>query len=698
MRKDYDNLIRMIETDSPEFKIEQIHELFLRDTWMLNKKIAFHNVSINDAYMAGKKALAIELLREVRDELYPWTEEQEDHQEADAVSEEHGEEQEDQLEETGLQQEDITIEQLRMEAHTRLTMLRRTIERVSPTDPELQTIDAMLEKMRTHPYKLAVVGEFNRGKSTLINALLGMNILPADVTPTTATINRVVYGEIPGVCLCMQDDSEENIPFTMLKARVTKLSEEAEIAANRVREAVISYPTVFCRNNVSILDTPGLNESRQMDDLTLRHTRNADAVIFLISALVPFSQSEARALIRLLTDSSIRHVLFTVSFIDRLPPEEGVEKRVLSSIRKRVTKTTFPFIDADQELSPEEKERQKAMIEQAPILGVSAQKALDAFVNGSKEDLEKSRIEEYKKELMTRLTAQQDEWLSKDVMPYVKRTLCVFNQAVQRRIDGFASDIQKGQQLTAQAKQWLASMQDDRQAYVEKWANTVRANVGSKAQCKDDMLQVVNVHMKQYPNAGAVNAGTGLKNWAKRQNLYRDEYDPATKQLRAAFEDVKEFGLGMCMQADAIARAEYPATYWQLVALPKRVCETLNEAIKILRAKRSELVPPVADMPDKGIDIFGAEGCDFMACISMPSVTLGSFAAAKQLLGDTAAEKFYIMFDRSLQAICKKQFPFFEQEKAHYDAVVAELEQRIVYLNERLDKLREEAKTMEKLL
>lgn len=46
-------------------------------------------------------------------------------------------------------------------------------------------------------FKVVVVGEFSRGKSTFINALLGKRILPAKTNPTTTTINRISYGETP---------------------------------------------------------------------------------------------------------------------------------------------------------------------------------------------------------------------------------------------------------------------------------------------------------------------------------------------------------------------------------------------------------------------------------------------------------------------------------------------------------------------
>ena len=53
------------------------------------------------------------------------------------------------------------------------------------------SIKDTLAKVADEHFEVAIVGEFKRGKSTLINALLGQEVLPADVLPATATLNRV---------------------------------------------------------------------------------------------------------------------------------------------------------------------------------------------------------------------------------------------------------------------------------------------------------------------------------------------------------------------------------------------------------------------------------------------------------------------------------------------------------------------------
>ena len=66
----------------------------------------------------------------------------------------------------------------------------------------MKTLAAELEKTRIpkledERFTLVVLGEFNHGKSTFVNALLGRDILPTGITPTTATLNHIVFADPP---------------------------------------------------------------------------------------------------------------------------------------------------------------------------------------------------------------------------------------------------------------------------------------------------------------------------------------------------------------------------------------------------------------------------------------------------------------------------------------------------------------------
>src|SRR5215468_5983641 len=54
-----------------------------------------------------------------------------------------------------------------------------------------------IPKIEAERFHLVVLGEFNHGKSTFVNALLGASVLPTGITPTTAAINHVVWSAEP---------------------------------------------------------------------------------------------------------------------------------------------------------------------------------------------------------------------------------------------------------------------------------------------------------------------------------------------------------------------------------------------------------------------------------------------------------------------------------------------------------------------
>src|SRR5919202_841211 len=110
-------------------------------------------------------------------------------------------------------------------------------------------------------FLLVVIGEFNAGKSAFINALLGEPVLEEGVTPTTAAITLVRYGDVP---------------------------------AERRQDGVVErdYPDPLLRT-LAIVDTPGTNAVlREHEALTDRFVPRADLVLFVTSADRPFSESE----------------------------------------------------------------------------------------------------------------------------------------------------------------------------------------------------------------------------------------------------------------------------------------------------------------------------------------------------------------------------------------------------------------------
>lgn len=146
-----------------------------------------------------------------------------------------------------------------------------------------------IRRRKDDPFTVVVCGEFKRGKSSLINALLGEDVVTTNVTTETVTLNRLSYGL----------HSNEAV---LTGGRRLRLSDE-ELQRNRLEELIqqnsepirqleLKRPIAFLEK-VTIIDTPGLGDSlKDFSGLVGEALRQADAVIYVFSVSYPLSQTE----------------------------------------------------------------------------------------------------------------------------------------------------------------------------------------------------------------------------------------------------------------------------------------------------------------------------------------------------------------------------------------------------------------------
>lgn len=155
------------------------------------------------------------------------------------------------------------------------------------------------------PFLLVVAGEFNSGKSSLLNALLGRELLREGVTPTTDRIQWIAYGEEPGSRALEPGLVVLRLPHPLLK-------------------------------DVHLVDTPGTNaviEHHQI--LTERFLPRADLILFTTSADRPYTASE-RDFLELIRGWG-KKVVLVVNKLDLLGPDEAAE--VLAYVREQAART-----------------------------------------------------------------------------------------------------------------------------------------------------------------------------------------------------------------------------------------------------------------------------------------------------------------------------------------------------------------------
>jgi small GTP-binding protein len=151
--------------------------------------------------------------------------------------------------------------------------------------------EELRDKIRTDTFNLVVVGQFKRGKTSLINALLGNAILPVSVVPLTSIVTIMTYGEALRVSVHFNDGRTMEISPESIHEYVTEKGNPKN--AKDVREVVLTYPSSYLRDGVRLIDTPGVGSIYQHNtDIAYRYLPKSDAALFLLSVDQPMSKPE----------------------------------------------------------------------------------------------------------------------------------------------------------------------------------------------------------------------------------------------------------------------------------------------------------------------------------------------------------------------------------------------------------------------
>ena len=281
----------------------------------------------------------------------------------------------------------------------------RSFSRKLKLTKSIVLINDVLQRIEQRSFSIAVVGEFKRGKSTFINALLGQEILPSDILPCSATLNRVTYGVKPEVKIIFKDGHEEQIPIEKLTDYVTKLTPESEITAESIKEAVVYYPIPYCQNNIDVIDTPGLNDDQNMTEVTLSVLPQVDAAIMIILAQSPFSEFERDLLENKLLTNDLGRVIFVVNIWDSYTPEQT--ERILQSVKNRIQKYVLERAENQFGKDSEEYTIYKQKIGTPKVFGIYIKQALEAKQKGDQNLLFQSGFKQFEVALEKFLTQER---------------------------------------------------------------------------------------------------------------------------------------------------------------------------------------------------------------------------------------------------------------------------------------------------
>jgi len=260
--------------------------------------------------------------------------------------------------------------------------------------------EELQEKIEANTFNLVVVGQFKRGKTSLINALLGADILPVAVVPLTSVVTIMKYGEALRINVHFKGGRVAEIKPENLPEYVTERGNPKN--EKDVSEVVITYPSPYLRDGVQIIDTPGVGSVYEHNtDVAYQYLPQSDAALFLLSVDQPLGKAE----------------------LDFLRDVREYSNRIFFLLNKA---DYFSEIDLRESLDFSKKVLHEVMGTEVRIFPVSAKVALEGQLSASDELVRKSLLPPFASALNTFLIEEKGRIL---ILSVVNNLLRLLSQA-----------------------------------------------------------------------------------------------------------------------------------------------------------------------------------------------------------------------------------------------------------------------------
>lgn len=265
--------------------------------------------------------------------------------------------------------------------------------------PQAKNLHALLDRLLQRRFHLAVLGQFKRGKSSLLNALLGEEILPVSVVPLTAVPTFIRGGEKRRAEVIFIEEGQsaeyEAVDAASLNQFIGQYVTEEANPENKLGVSYVEvyHPSSILREGVVLIDTPGIGSThRHNTEATLNFIPQCDAALFVVSPD---------------------------------PPITEVEMDFLGEVRSRINRIFYVLTKADYLNEPDREQlirflrsvlhEQAGMEVDARILSVSARLGLEARQKDDEQGWAKSGMKEVERLLLDFLVHEKDSALSEAI-------------------------------------------------------------------------------------------------------------------------------------------------------------------------------------------------------------------------------------------------------------------------------------------
>lgn len=311
-------------------------------------------------------------------------------------------------------------------------------------ETDIEALSIEIDKLNKGIFRLLVLGEMKRGKSTFLNALLGeKDLLPTAVNPCTAILTFLRYGREKKVTVYFNDGKKPAIlDFNTFKERytikpdeATRLEEKNKKAFPDVDYAVVEYPLEILSKGVEIVDSPGLNDTKERDAITLDYIAKCHAILYVLSATQQFNQNE-REYLRTRIQGRGLAVFFLINGWDEiegrmLDPEDPKEVATAKKdIRNRFAPIVSDYLQSENKTDYEKwvfeissLNALRCKIKNKPLEGTGFPELTKTLVNFLNSDRLKSEL--YPAVIISKMTQEK-------VQKAIQRRIPLLGEAVEK--------------------------------------------------------------------------------------------------------------------------------------------------------------------------------------------------------------------------------------------------------------------------
>lgn len=346
------------------------------------------------------------------------------------------------------------------------------------SDQELKLLQ-LVEELRSNALTIALVGEFSRGKTELINAIFfsdyDRRLLPSTPGRTTMCPTEILYDDKSPPCIRLLPIESRKSPLTIselkkrainwttlplklgspgamantlgeilkskridkhqasklgLGALATELQrEDGQVEVPVWRHAIINYPHYLLKQGLVVLDTPGLNALGAEPELTLGTLPNAHAILFVLSADTGVTRTDMEIWTNHVcpaTSSDPDSRIAALNKIDTLWDELESPKITQGFIERQIRET-----------------HKLLGIDPGRVFPVSAQKGLIGKVRGSAELVERSGLPALEYTLSTIAIQNRQNMISAKIADEIGQVVRRSRGLIQARLESLLTEFKE---------------------------------------------------------------------------------------------------------------------------------------------------------------------------------------------------------------------------------------------------------------